>query len=177
MCERVDVFSQVARKATKPYTCSQCFGKIESGERYWRIGVLFDGQWRTYRECGECRKLVDKINVSVPFEEGVPFEGLIEWVCESQDRDLAKELATIMWARGSAYRIRRHVCDIAGLETQPGIEIGDVSTLIQALKSQTQVYRAGHLVDCATLASHVPALELLQDFVRGRLHLVRIEQK
>lgn len=52
--ESCDVFDVTRPVARKRWHCDECGSKIEPGERYTRIAVLYDGQWSTGRNCSTC---------------------------------------------------------------------------------------------------------------------------
>lgn len=52
--EYADVFDVTQPVARKQWCCDECGSKIEPGERYTRIAVLFDGSWSTHRNCMAC---------------------------------------------------------------------------------------------------------------------------
>lgn len=52
--ERCDVWEEKIGVARKPQRCSECGREIAKGERYKRIGMLYEGSWDTSRECEHC---------------------------------------------------------------------------------------------------------------------------
>ncbi len=42
------------RKARKAHICCECKDIIRLGERYELTAGLWDGEWKTFRTCGDC---------------------------------------------------------------------------------------------------------------------------
>ena len=57
--ERPAIFEEVMIKARKAHKCSECKRVIFSGERYERIGGLWDGQWDHFKICTDCLSVIE----------------------------------------------------------------------------------------------------------------------
>lgn len=55
--ETYDVYDERVVRARKPHRCGACRETILPGHRYCRIGVVFDGEARTYKRCVRCQFL------------------------------------------------------------------------------------------------------------------------
>lgn len=53
------VWSAKIVKARKQYRCTECGGVIQRGDKYERIGSLYDGSWSTYRVCSVCQEIAE----------------------------------------------------------------------------------------------------------------------
>ena len=49
-------------KARKEHRCCECLGIIRPGERYKRVGSLFEGSWSTYKRCTDCQHVMCEIS-------------------------------------------------------------------------------------------------------------------
>lgn len=56
--EPVECYSETkVAKARKNHRCDDCFGAINKGDGYTRVGYVFDGQGRTVKRCGDCQAI------------------------------------------------------------------------------------------------------------------------
>jgi len=56
-CDQTNVvYDERTVRARKAHVCDACERTIRPGDRYKRIGILFDGRWGTVVRCGSCQK-------------------------------------------------------------------------------------------------------------------------
>jgi len=117
-CEPVQVCRDEIRAAAKPHICSQCHGTIQTGEQYHVFHMLFEEEWRDYKECCDCRDLVNELQSS---GELVAFCGLWEDVSEGHVDDMLKFMR-IRHRRGGKIDKRMVECLFTALVRELGIE-------------------------------------------------------
>ncbi len=87
MCCLPDVFNEWSPKARQPHKCCECRGIIARGEKYQKIQGLWDGRWRTFKTCIDCKELREKITSSIKDQEDwPPFNDLYVTVFEARDQ-------------------------------------------------------------------------------------------
>jgi len=84
MCEIPVVYEVKTVKARKQHKCCECRGIIEIGESYNIHSGLWAGEWGNYKVCPECDEIRREVDKNCYYEEGTPFEGLLETVSESE---------------------------------------------------------------------------------------------
>lgn len=63
--ERATLFNQKHDvKIRKVHKCSSCGFVMEVGYKAWRIDMLYDGAWSTYRFCNHCEAVSDMLQES-----------------------------------------------------------------------------------------------------------------
>jgi len=65
MCERPDVYEEKVIKANKEHKCYECSTIIQQGDNYLQIKGLWDGSWRNFKMCLNCKQLRDKLQESI----------------------------------------------------------------------------------------------------------------
>jgi len=50
---------ETRQKARKEHKCCECGNKIHAGNYYFRISILFDGEWSHYKQCENCNEIFD----------------------------------------------------------------------------------------------------------------------
>lgn len=73
--EQCDVWVPVERKARASYHCAACRFNIVAGERYLRIGYMYEGSWGSMRVHISCKNLVEYIAFDVCGQEAYYFDG------------------------------------------------------------------------------------------------------
>ena len=98
-----DIADTITRKAVINHTCTECAGVIKAGEHYEYTSALYDGSWNHYKTCTDCQALLEKCNALACDEYyghvSIPFAGLYEFVVESDNPELLRELKTILRKR------------------------------------------------------------------------------
>lgn len=59
-----DVYRATRPVARVAHRCYECDGPIRPGERYERVGALYESEWSTYRTCCHCLGIRDLVDVS-----------------------------------------------------------------------------------------------------------------
>lgn len=57
MCDVVDIYTEVLRKANKPHKCTECKTIINPGEQYWNQTFFIDHEWYKSKLCLDCKAL------------------------------------------------------------------------------------------------------------------------
>ncbi len=84
------VFDVTTPKARRPHECGECYLPIKPGRQYVRVGMLFEGSWRTYRAHAECWALMQFIEEKVCGGHGtILLHGLGEEISSLGDYDNA----------------------------------------------------------------------------------------
>lgn len=68
MCDYVEAYRAVNRKARKPHKCWECHKTIEKGEVYEYSSGIFDGDPFSTKRCMDCAELIDYVS-SLPETE------------------------------------------------------------------------------------------------------------
>lgn len=90
-------------RARKPHRCCECRREIAKGETYERTSGIWGGEPHRYKTCIPCADLRSDLDKERrerrdPWEDGIPFEGLLEYLIESDDPRLEK-VRPDLWAR------------------------------------------------------------------------------
>lgn len=76
-----EVYTESEPKAIKDHKCCECHGVIKKGETYHFIKGKWDGDWESFKMCGDCKSIWCQFNCGCIVEYG----GLYEFVDQSQD--------------------------------------------------------------------------------------------
>ena len=99
----LQAYSVQPRKARKAHRCCECRGFILPGEVYqYHHGIGEDGPCQ-FKMCNECHDLMLQLTSTDP-DEAIPFTGLGEAICESQDRKDFEVYLNICFRRQSVKR-------------------------------------------------------------------------
>jgi hypothetical protein len=86
-------------------------GVIEKGESYTYCSGIWDSRPSSFKTCPDCMQLrfqIDLALVDAPHDEGVAFEGMLEWLQEcnvEQKQELADAFGKILKARRTRWRL------------------------------------------------------------------------
>lgn len=58
--EQPSVYNEFFRRANKAHTCCECKSTIQKGEGYVLIQGLWEDEWKSYKYCSSCNKLIEK---------------------------------------------------------------------------------------------------------------------
>lgn len=68
--EQADVYTEKEVRGRKHYKCCECNGLIKKGEGHIYIAMLYDGSWSKYRQCQDCRFVINEIGRTIYAECG-----------------------------------------------------------------------------------------------------------
>ena len=77
-----DFWTSVNRKAKKPHTCCECDVEIKKGEIYNFCSGKWEGEVKSYKTCGDCRKIGELLEC---YGLGEMYSEL--WECEYIKKD------------------------------------------------------------------------------------------
>ena len=109
--EEPQAFLRITRRARKAHRCCECLGVIEKGESYTYCSGIWDSRPDSFKTCPDCMQLRFQIDLTItggPYEEGVAFEGMLEWLQEcnvEQRQEFADRFGQIMRARRTRWEL------------------------------------------------------------------------
>jgi hypothetical protein len=85
MSEIAELYECRKPKARMHHRCCECDGVIQPGETYHRHFGIWEGDAMVFKTCNDCETLRSKVNATCDPFDLCPFEGLYEWVCETNE--------------------------------------------------------------------------------------------
>lgn len=74
--ETYAVYNEQKTKARKPHTCSACEETIQPSHTYWRVSILFHGDWRSLKRCERCQAVHNHLKEILSYRDEWPEEDL-----------------------------------------------------------------------------------------------------
>ena len=79
--ELPSIYTETHPTAVKTHMCCECYQEIPKGAQYQHVRGLWDGDWRTYKTCDQCKN--QRHQYWIDIGEYPPFELLRDWCFNS----------------------------------------------------------------------------------------------